>query len=406
MTDRAAHDTAEKQVDTAEKPVDGAERLRAEISTPQNNKAFPDAREKPTPGYSGPVFELSQDFPKNEPEAENYPWLKYDFKTQMNEYMQAVLDYITEGNIEVDFAGQKNEVRKWYHAPWLHYGVSGREFIHGLTMERNSRPAELANSQATMFQNWGVGMYNPAGGYTLGKVWRDPENPNTKDVRFPEGSVSFKLLFTEATEKEVPYLKGAPEWNANIYIKPASPMPEDTPKVQKNLRLLQIDVAIKDKRAQETGWVLGTFTYNSKMNNANPWKNLMPVGVAWGNDPEVTRLETYLGKKLTQQTLNSNPELPAQHLGWGGRLNGPVDNPQSGCVSCHSHAQWPLKEVMPSKQVEYDSKQWMSFFRNIKGGEAATPGHDSLDYSLQLAEGIKHFYEAKEKAAKRESFRH
>lgn len=54
---------------------------------------------------------------------------------------------------------------------------------------------------------------------------------------------------------------------------------------------------------------------------------------------------------------------------------------------------------MPSKKVEYDSKEWMKFFRNVKGGEAADPGHDSLDYSLQLAEGIDRHRKARVKAA-------
>lgn len=366
---------------------------------PLNGK-FPSSREKAPDGYTGPLFELSQDYPDKVPAAEELPWAKYDFKTQMPEYMAAVLDYIFEGNTEVNFAGQKNEVRKWYHAPWLHYGTSGREPINGLTMERNSRPGELSYSQTKQYQNWGIGMYNPAGGYTLGQVWKDPENPNVTNVRFPEGSVSFKLLFTDAPTSEVKHLEGAPEVEANIYTESASPMPEGMPKVRKNLRLVQIDVAVKDKRAEETGWVLGTFVYNNKVKHEDPWRRVQPVGLAWGNDPDVTRLQTYLGKQLKEQVLNPSPDLPPQHLGWGGRLNGPVDNPVSSCMSCHSKAQWPLKEVLPPKSVEYDSKEFMSWFTNVKGGEPYTPGHNSLDYSLQLAEGIKKFHEWKAKQAK------
>lgn len=367
------------------------------------NGRFADSREKAPADYAGPVFELSQDYPKQLPPEENLPWMKYDFKTQMPEYMAAVLDYIMDGNVEANFAGQNNANRKWFHAPWLHYGVSGREYTHGLTMERNSRPGELSYSQTKQYQNWGIGMYNPRGAYTLGQVWKDPENPNVKGVTFPEGAVSFKMLFTEAPVSEVPYLKGAPEVTANIYKESASPMPEDMPKSLRNVRLLQIDVAIKDKRASETGWVLGTFVYDGKMNNSNPWRNVKPVGVAWGNDPDVTRMKMFLGTPLKEQSLSQDPELPPQHLGWGGRLNGPVDNPNSSCMSCHSKAEWPPKDVMPPKKFEYDSKEFMRWFSNVKGGEAYTAGSDSLDYSLQLQEGLKNHQKWKEDEARKKA---
>ncbi len=32
---------------------------------------------------------------------------------------------------------------------------------------------------------------------------------------FPEGAVSFKLLFTQAPVDKVPFLKGAPTWSAD-----------------------------------------------------------------------------------------------------------------------------------------------------------------------------------------------
>lgn len=374
------------------------------LAAPESkNGRFADSRELPPPGYTGPVFKLSQDYPKTMPAEEQVPWAKYDFKTQMPEYMNAVLNYIMEGNVEVGFAGQNNTARKWYHAPWLHYGTSGREYAHGLTMERNSRPGELSHSQSKQYQNWGVGLYNERGAYTLGQVWRDPENPNPDNVRFPEGSVSFKLLFTEAPVSEVPYLKGSPEITANIYKESASPMPPEMPKALKQVRLLQIDVAVKDSRS-DTGWVLGTYVYDSKSNADSPWKRVKPVGLAWGSDPDITRMKQYLGEKLKEQVLNNDPDLPPQHLGWGGRLNGPVDNPKSSCMSCHSRAEWPLREVLPPKTAEYDSKEFMSWFANVRGGEAYTPGSKSLDYSLQLAEGLKKYSEwkaEKEKAGKK-----
>lgn len=363
----------------------------------KQHKVFPDAHDRPTPDWNGPVFELSQRYPEQAPATDkDAPWLKYDPKTQMNEYMKAVLDYVLEGNVEANFAGQDNQVRKWYHAPWLTYGASGREFVHGLTMERSNRPGELSYGQTDQTQSWGVGMYNAPGGYTIGQVWKDPMNPNTKNVNFPEGTVSFKILFTTAPESQVPYLKGSPEWEAYVYKDGVAKPTEDTPKEIKKVHLLQMDVAIKDSRS-DNGWVLGTYVYSDKAGNSNPWRNLTPVGLAWGNDPDVTRLRAYAGEALKEQVLNKSPLLPPQHLGWGGRLNGPVDNPVSGCVSCHSLAGYPQREVVPPKTVEYDSPQWMSWFKNVKSGEPPAPGSDSLDFSLQLSEGVKHFNEWKNK---------
>ena len=68
--------------------------------------------------------------------------------------MQAIIDYCYEGNVEVEFRGQENATRKWFHAPWLH---PSREFTHGLTGERLSRTHELAATQSRTFRNFAVG---------------------------------------------------------------------------------------------------------------------------------------------------------------------------------------------------------------------------------------------------------
>jgi hypothetical protein len=105
---------------------------------------FQDARNPPPAGWSGPVFKLKQDYPQTRPALGARPWMQFDFRTQPNQYMQAVLGYVLEGNKEADFVVQNNNVRGWYHAPWMHTGPAGREFIRGLTRERSSRPRELS----------------------------------------------------------------------------------------------------------------------------------------------------------------------------------------------------------------------------------------------------------------------
>src|SRR5262245_307726 len=105
------------------------------VSLPQvAAAAFPDARDPPPAGWTGPVFKLSQAYPKTLPSISNPPWQQFDYTdpAQAPQYMGAVLNYCMQGNTATNFADvSQNKVRKWYHAPWLHTGSSGREFIHG-----------------------------------------------------------------------------------------------------------------------------------------------------------------------------------------------------------------------------------------------------------------------------------
>jgi hypothetical protein len=114
----------------------------------------------------------------------------------------------------------------------------------------------------------------------------------------------------------------------------------------------------------------------------------------WGNDPDLTVRAARLGSTPKQQWINQSLDLPFQHLGYAGRLNGPVDNPNSSCTSCHSVAQWPPAPLIPDRTLLQDSTKWMQWFRNIKGGvESFSANSTSLDYSLQLMAGIANFHE-------------
>jgi hypothetical protein len=371
------------------------ERAATEGKHPNNlirRHHFPDAGEKPIANWTGPVFSLRDDYPITKPHTEEQPWKRFDFtkESEWKSYLLTVLHYCLEGNVEADWALQKNTVRRWYHAPWMHWGPNGREFIHGLTHERVSRPQELAPTQVSVFQNWAVGMYNAPGGWVIGKVWKVPDHPDPNAFNnFPDGTVSIKLLFTEADSKEVPYLDGSKEWDAYIYDKNESPVNPNGVRKVKEMRLLQIDIAVRDVRNDYvTGWVFGTFTYNGALKGSSPYGKLVPIGIMWGNDPEAT----VAGQPLKQTLINTSPDLPKQHLGWNGRLNGPVDNPMSSCLSCHSTAEWPVSAGMtPAPGVQPGTPEWMKWFRNIRSGEAFVSGSRSLDYSLQLPTGIQNF---------------
>jgi hypothetical protein len=348
---------------------------------------FPDAHDPPPPGWTGQVFKLKQDYPQTLPPTGSRPWTSISFRTKPNDYLKAVLAYAFEGNKEVDFVVQNNTTRGWYHAPWMHAGASGREFIRGLTRERSSRPGELHANQTGTFENWAVSVYNPRGGYTLGRVWKDPDSPNPSVAKFPVGSVSVKLIFTEAPVSQVPYLVGSVEWQADINR-------ANNAGTRPTLRLLQVDVAVRDSRATSTtGWVFGTFIYDGNAPGATPWERLVPVGLMWGNDP--TRIRT--PQALLESKINADLQIP-QHLGFEKRLNGPVDNPRSSCLSCHSTAQINTdlsrqsRDSIPPANASLQTLRL--YFRNIKSGVPFDAGSLSLDYSLQLQNGLANWAQA------------
>ncbi|MFT3880582.1 MAG: hypothetical protein QM703_13075 [Gemmatales bacterium] len=209
---------------------------------------FPDYGYQPPAGWTGSKFLLSQAYPPMLPAAETLPWAAIDFKTNPADYLAAVLSYCYEGNLEKDFVVQQNTVRPWYHAPWLHWGQNGREFVRGLTRERVSRPFELAATQNQSARNFAVGFYNARGAFSIGQVWQNPTQPSIDNVSFPEGTVTFKLLFTTATDTAVPFLAGLPEWFADL------DRSQDVNAIKNNkVRLLQIDVAVKDSRSSKGG---------------------------------------------------------------------------------------------------------------------------------------------------------
>jgi hypothetical protein len=113
----------------------------------------------------------------------------------------------------------------------------------------------------------------------------------------------------------------------------------------------------------------------------------------WGNDP--TRVGT--NQRLRQTVINPDLAIP-QHLGYRGRLNGPVDNPRSSCLSCHSTAQIstdlsrPTRGAVPPANASLTTLRL--YFRNIRAGQPFDAGQLSLDYSLQLQNGIANWAQA------------
>src|SRR5262249_32313105 len=89
----------------------------------------------------------------------------------------------------------------------------------------------------------------------------------------------------------------------------------------------------------------------------------------------------------------------SQHLGCQERLVGPVDNLSSSCLACHAMAEVRGGE-RPFSAIKYDDNSFKRYsqcrcqadldhwFKTLKAGEAFTSGAVSLNFSLQLSNGI------------------
>ncbi len=405
----------------------------------QKGSGFPDFGFMVSPAeyaakYSDqPVFRLKTDFPSALPSHIPEFMEKIDFKTQPLAYLEAVRDYAFEGNLP-DWDPFKNHVREWYHIPWLHPTTTGpnayppnggTEGFHGLIKEAPLSAFQLGPGQkGADYSVYAITLINDFAGYTMGRMWRDPENPDPRatDARygggFPIGTVFAKLLFTDAPlgTDHLAFLKNPLQWTA--YITPTF-FPSGTGPVTRIVRkvnLLQMDIAVRDARADGpglTGWVFGTFVYNGQLNNANKFMNLVPAGLTWGNDPEnrtnktnpFPPVKTEVNKDLEQSVIFDTPQLPPQHLGWNGRLNGPADLNTTSCMSCHITAQYPAVTSLvpdgavpdggPKPPAQGGSDEWMKWFANIRCATSMDPRTYSTDFSFQVAIALQNFFTVK-----------
>jgi len=381
-----------------------------------------------------PVFRLKADFPKEEPK-EMPKFLEIDFKKEPLKYIEAVRDYAFEGNLP-DWDPFKNTTRQWYHIPWLHPTApaggyppnGGTEGFHGLIKEAPVGPKQLGPNLKGVpgdYSVYAITLVNDKAGYAMGRMWKDPQNPDPRvlDKRypnggFPRGTVFAKLLFTDAPQgtDKVEYLENPLQWKAFI-TKNFSLSAE---RIVGTVNLLQMDISVRDPRAdrspqnpQGTGWVFGTFVYNGKVNNPNKFLNLVPVGLMWGNDPDnrvnktnpFPPTKTMVNKELKETVIFESKMLPPQHLGWNGRLDGPADLNTVSCMSCHNTAQYPQATSLiptgaapdggPTPPKEGGSDEWMKWFQNIECGTSMDPNTYSTDFSFQVAIALQNFFNVK-----------
>ena len=287
--------------------------------------------------------------------------------------------------------------QSWYPAPRMIYGnpatpgSGAREASHGMTAERTVSSGELGGNQGS-FRNYAHAYYDARGARTYARVWNTStpgvDSVNRQQMMIAANSLVFKLLYSTARANQFPASQDILDGSLTLSI---LPNPNGAPV---SVRLLQIDIAVKDDRAGRTGWYFATFAYDRSVAGNSVWRKMTPVGLMWGNDPNAPPIaESWI-----------NPGAPAYakaHLGVGGRLNGPVDNPVSACMSCHSTAQAPsLADMRPPTSGNACFSQRANWFRNLPGSQAfgrfdpngtcATALNGvtltAADYSLQLSD--------------------
>lgn len=366
----------------------------AQAQTAAQN-AFQNTVKGPPPGWTGPVFKLSRDYPSSAPSTcPECTWLNVNvnFNPQFPppsgnswtsgnwaEYLNRVLAYVRQGQDPAfgntpGFQINVNGRTRWFNVPWMAYDpTAGREFVHGTTNERTAhlndlihppsnalrgkKPAHGVNFLAGMtqacrdqypagFETWAVGYYNEWGGAALGKaipksgmpsVVSYMGSPMPAGLPFPPNTVVVKFLTTNAPPDCVPYLKGSPEWQIDRHVLDPQTKTYTCTRAVQISRIVQVDVAVTDPRSP-TGWVYGTYAFSADNPGTTFWDKLLPLGIQYGSDPW-TFPAVPKSESLPAQQSVLNPGVNIyEHFGCNQRLAGPVDNSQSSCMSCHGSA--------------------------------------------------------------------
>jgi hypothetical protein len=227
---------------------------------------------------------------------------------------------------------------------------------------------KLGPAQTACRQNWGLAFYNDLGGVVLGKIWgQGRHDPNLGALPFPEGTVAVKLVFTEATPADDPKLTGAPELRASIHTAntpattcaPAEGLTSNAAPAHHKPCAVQIDLAVRENRASyKTGWVYGGFRYDGTIPGNDPWARLTPLGLVWGNDPQLSDADAAAGAAPRQASSSQRARASAaapherRHP-----TNAPPPAPRATMA-----AQWPTVAPMIAPANWADAKCW---FRNL-----------------------------------------
>lgn len=293
-----------------------------------------------------PRFKMRADYENMKVRETDRPWKGLDLNKEEDraKFARTTLYFFFKGmadqspKADFNFIAEKNKKADWCQMPWLNVGDSGREYVHGLTKERDLEPSTMyPDIETASGSDWGIGYYNSHGCVTLGKVFGGSkarlEKPAFYDYKFENGTMSAKILFTTSPSQ---YFDGSYTLTANVST-PGSNFRKLQP-----VRMLQIDIAVKDNELKGASpiadhWVMTsyyydpTFTWDFANEFTNPevagLMHMRPIGTHTGFDSKTSFI--FPGSKT-----NSTSDT------WGSDklLNGPADNPKSSCMGCHGTA--------------------------------------------------------------------
>jgi hypothetical protein len=395
-----------------------------------NNGQIPSKSE-----YSGPLFKLSYQYPAKAP-VPSMPWrtaINNGLITTQNAgvYAQALKDAVGKDMkvLLLDYANWDAAKRGWYNEPWL---GAERESIHGMYVGTSSLDISLfpVSGLKKPISTYVLTYYDKTAAQTLQKVWGATAlkpNITSASTQFPEGSLIIKAAFITADPSVWPVMEGSQTWPLYITTNATTgqlPKPEVV-----NNYLMQFDIIVKDSQsAPKTGWVFSTLVYdkNVKPGANGVWDQMVVLGAQWGNDPQANSTKDPSAPLLENWNNPKAPVYGGETFGWGQRLSGPndgamndisfsVDGKQqyvknakdSSCMSCHSTAQWDLKNPavgMPSFLLPLmtttpvpngtgspylyspapGSAEWMRWFQDRKGDVPMNPGSIAADFDMVL----------------------
>ena len=387
----------------------------------------------PPPGYHGPVFKLSHDYPTQMPAIPtNPPWIRALGGKPISAdnalaYVEAVKNYIGADmrTLITDYEHWNAAQRKWYNLPWM-FSIRDpiRGTYHALPQDASSFP--LSNLKKKVINDYVLVYYNDVAAYTLGQFWgKTAQEPNFKQTQFLDGSIIIKVALTDALASDWSPLEGAVVWD--LYPPVLSGENPSAPTKIVKATVFQLDIIVKDTKTvprvknpgapdSGTGWVFSTLVYDKNI-AGDFWARMVPLGAMWGNDPDINSVITP-NATLQQNVVNPMAPLYAvETLGYGGRLSGPNDGAVSenniidgqpvprarisSCMSCHGVAEWPLKSSLvpsvngsadnpsdPNNSFSYFLKpgtvEFNQWFQSRPGDVPQDDGAVALDYDMNM----------------------
>lgn len=387
----------------------------------------------PSSEYNGPLFKLSHDYPVQAP-VPPMPWraaINNGVITTQNAgaYTQALKEAVGKDMrvLIEDYAHWNAAQRGWYNEPWL---GNMREAIHGMYVGNGLLDKSLFEKSGLTkpITTYVLTYYDKTSAQTLQKVWgKTALNPlvTPTSTQLPEGSLIVKAAFVTADPSVWPVMEGSQAWPLYITAD-ATTGGYKTPKVV-NTYFMQFDIIVKDsKSAPKTGWVFSTLVYDKNAPGKSVWDKMVPLGAQWGNDPQANSTKNPSAPLIENWNNPAAPAYGSETLGWGGRLSGPNDgamndiaytvngkqqlakNAQnSSCMSCHSTAQWDVKNPAlgmksfllpatsnPPKTTGPDknylvspapgSVEWLRWFQDRYGNVPMNAGSVAGDFDMVL----------------------